>query len=189
VYVPYAFSSFLPITFVVRTKVDPTSLIASIRDVVTAIDPDVPVAELATLESWVDKAMAQSRFLLVLSATFAFLALVLASLGLYGVLSYTVRQRTREVGVRLALGASGDDMMRLMLGQGLVLSAIGLVLGLVGSFALTRVVRAYLVGVTPTDVVTFIAVPALLLVAAAVACYIPARRASRIEPSVALRED
>ncbi len=189
VYLPYVFSSFLPLTFVVRTAVDPAGLISRIRAEVSAMDKDVPVAELTTLESWVTKAMAQTRFLLALNGTFAGLALVLASLGLYGVISYSARQRTREIGVRVALGASNRDVLRLILGQGMILAAIGIVLGLAASLALTRVVSSYLVGVSSRDLVTFVGVPAVLLGVAAVASYLPARRASLIDPSHALRDE
>ena len=189
VYVPYVFSSFLPLTFVVRTSAAPTSLIAQIRSAVNGLDPDVPVAELTTLESWVTRAMAQPRFLLALNATFAGLALVLASLGLYGVISYSARQRTREIGVRVALGATDRDVLRLILGQGMILAAIGIVLGLGASAALTRVVKSYLIGVSSTDPLTFGGVPAILLAVAAVACYLPARRTSLIDPSRALRDE
>ena len=189
IYVPYVFSSFLPLTFVVRTSADAGGLISQIRTAVTSLDPDVPVAELTTLESWVTKAMAQTRFLLALNGAFAFLALVLASLGLYGVISYSARQRTREIGVRVALGANHRDVLRLILGQGMVVAAIGIVLGLAVSVALTRVVNSYLVGISSTDPTTFAGVPAVLLLVAAVACYLPARRTSLIDPSRALRDE
>jgi len=188
IYVPYVFSSFLPLTFVVRTTAS-TSLIAQIRSAVSALDPDVPVAELTTLESWVTKSMAQNRFLLALSGTFAGLALVLASLGLYGVISYSARQRTREMGVRVALGASHSDVLRIILGQGMILAAIGVALGLGASAALTRVVSSYLVGVSSTDPITFASVAAILLAVAALASYFPARRASLVDPSHALRDE
>jgi len=189
IYVPYVFVSFLPMVYVVRTTVAPSSLISRIRDEVKGLDPDVPIADLTTVESWVTKAMAPTRFLLALNATFAGLALVLASLGLYGVMSYSARQRTREIGVRAALGASDRDVLRLILGQGMLLAGIGIVLGLAASFALTRVVRSYLVGVSSTDPVAFVGVSAVLLMVAAVASYLPARRASQIDPSHALREE
>ena len=188
IYVPYVFSSFLPLTFVVRTAVAPASLITRIRAEVKALDPSVPIADLTTLESWVTKAMAPTRFLLALNGTFAGLALVLASLGLYGVISYSARQRTREIGVRVALGANDRDVVRLILGQGMILAAIGIVLGLAASAALTRVVNSYLVGVSSTDPMTFAGVAAALVGVAAVASYLPARRASLIEPTHALRE-
>jgi putative ABC transport system permease protein len=189
IYFPYVFSSFLPLTFVVRTAADPTGLLTRIRAEVNALDKDVPVADLTTLESWVTKAMAQTRFLLALNGTFAALALVLASLGLYGVISYSARQRTREIGVRVALGASDRDVLRLILGQGMILAATGIVLGLGASLALTRVVSSYLVGVSSTDPLTFAGVPAVLLGVAAVASYLPARRASLVDPSQALRDE
>jgi putative ABC transport system permease protein len=189
IYLPYVFNSFLPLTFVVRAAADAASLIAPIRAQVTALDPEVPVAELTTLESWVTKAMAPTRFLLALNGTFAALALVLASLGLYGVISYSARQRTREIGVRVAMGASARDVLRLILGHGMILATIGVVLGLAASAALTRVVSSYLVGVSSTDPITFAGVAAALLSIAAVASYLPARRASLIDPTHALREE
>ena len=189
IYVPYVFQSFLPMTFVVRTARNPTSLIPQIRTEVGAMDKDVPVADLSTLESWVTEAMAPTRFLLALSGTFAGLALVLAAIGLYGVVSFSARQRTREIGVRVALGASDRDVQRLILGQGMIVAAIGIVLGLGASLALTRVVSSYLVGVSATDPVTFIGVPLVLLGVAALASYLPARRAMSIDPISALREE
>ena len=189
IYVPYVFQSFLPMTFVVRTARDPASLIPQIRTEVSAMDKDVPVADLSTLESWVTEAMAPTRFLLALSATFAGLALVLAAIGLYGVVSFSARQRTREIGVRVALGASDRDVRRLILGQGMLVAAIGIVLGLGASVALTRVVSSYLVGVSATDPVTFIGVPLVLLGVAALASYLPARRAMSIDPIRALRDE
>lgn len=189
VYFPYVFQSFLPLTFVVRTATAPASLMPQIRAAVSALDPDVPVADLATLESWVSEAMAQTRFLLVLTGTFAGLALLLAALGLYGVISYSARQRTREIGVRVALGASERDVQRLIFGQGIVLAGIGIVLGLAASAALTRVVSSYLVGVSATDPVTYAGVPVVLLGVSALACYLPARRAATIDPLRALRDE
>ncbi|MEW5915213.1 MAG: ABC transporter permease [Gemmatimonadota bacterium] len=189
IYLPYVFNSFLPLTFVVRTTAASTSLIGQIRSAVSALDPDVPVAELTTLQSWVTKSMAQTKFLLALNATFAALALILASLGLYGVISYSARQRTREMGVRVALGASNRDVLRIILGQGLILAAIGVVVGLGASAALTRVVKSYLVGVSSMDPITFGGVAAVLLAVAAVASYFPARRASLVDPSHALRDE
>jgi ABC-type antimicrobial peptide transport system permease subunit len=189
IYVPYVFQAFLPLTFVVRTAVDPASLVPRIRTEVNALDPDVPVAGVATLESWVTKARAQTRFLLALITSLAGLALVLAALGLYGVISYSARQRTREIGVRVALGASDRDVVRLILGHGMTIAGIGIALGLAASVALTRVVTSYLVGVTPTDPITFAGVPVVLLAVSAVASYLPARRASIVDPVHALREE
>jgi putative ABC transport system permease protein len=173
---------------VVRTAADPASLIARIRTEAAAMDPDVPIAELSTLTSYVSNAMSQTRFLLSLVGAFAVLALGLASLGLYGTISYSAKQRTREIGVRVAFGASERDVMRLILGQGLVVALAGIGLGLGGAIAVTRVVSSFLVGVSATDPITFAAVPALLLAVAIAASFVPARRASRVDPNVALRD-
>jgi putative ABC transport system permease protein len=189
IYVPYVFQAFMPLTFVLRTAADPAGMLQLIRAEVTALDRDIPVADLTTLESWIDEAMAQTRFLLALSTTFAGLALVLAALGLYGVMAYSTRQRTREIGVRIAMGATDRDVRRLILGHGLVLATIGVVLGLVTAVAVTRVVRSYLVGVSATDPVTFAGVPLVLLGVAALASYLPARRAASIDPISALRDE
>ncbi len=189
IYLPYVLQSFLPITFTVRTAADPTGLIARIRTEVEAIDRDVPVAGMATLASWVAEAQSQTKFLLALSATFAGLALLLAALGLYGVISFSVRQRTREIGVRVALGASAADVRRLIIGQGMLVSGIGIGLGLLASVALTRIVSSYLVGVSATDPVTFGGVALVLLAIAALASYLPARRATAIDPMSALRDE
>jgi putative ABC transport system permease protein len=189
VYVPYVYQAFLPVTFTVRTASAPTGLLPLIRAEVKALDPDVPVADLTTLESWVKEAMSQTRFLLALAGTFAGLALVLAAFGLYGVIAYSVRQRTREIGVRMALGASNREVLRLILGQGMLVAGIGIVVGLGASLALTRIVSSYLVGVSATDPITFVGVPLVLLGVAAVASYLPARRATGIEPVRALHEE
>ena len=163
-------------------------LVPQIRSVVAAMDRDVPVAGTTTLESYVTNAMAQTRFLLALISTFAVLAIVLASLGLYGVISYSARQRTREIGVRVALGATSRDVVRLILGQGMAVAGIGILLGLGGAIAATRVVKSYLVGVSAVDPITFAGVPVILLVVTAVASFLPARRASGIDPVTALRD-
>jgi putative ABC transport system permease protein len=189
IYVPVIFNSFLPLTFVVRTVAGPTSLLARIREEAARMDPDVPIAGLATLESYVSNAMAQTRFLLALIGTFAGLALILASLGLYGVISYSAKQRTREIGVRVAFGASRRDVLRLILSQGLFVAGIGVLIGLAASIALTRIVNSFLVGVSPTDPVTFVGVPAVLVLVALVASYFPARKASAIDPVIALRDE
>ena len=189
IYVPYIFNSFMPMTFVARTSADPAGLAQLIRQEVDAIDPDVPISGLATLESYVLDAMAQTRFMLALIGVFAGLALVLASLGLYGVIAYSVRQRTREIGVRVAFGARGGDVIRLVVSQGMVVAATGIVIGLVASAAVTRVVESFLVGVSALDPVTFVGIPALLVGVALVATFIPARRAAAVDPVVALRDE
>ncbi len=189
IYVPYVFFSFLPMVFVVRTTADPGTLLARVREAASSLDPDVPVAGLSTLESYVTNAMAQTRFMLALISTFAGLALVLASIGLYGVISYSARQRTREIGVRVAFGAGESDVLRLIVGNGMVVSLIGIAIGLAGAVGVTRVVTSFLVGVGATDPLTFASVPLLLLVVSLVASYVPARRASRTDPVHALRDE
>jgi len=189
IYVPYFFQAFLPLTFTVRTAADPASLVTAIRTEVAAVDPDVPISGVATLESYVSGAMAPTRFLLALIGVFAVVALVLASLGLYGVISYSVRQRTREIGVRMAFGATESAVMRLVLGQGMALALSGIVLGLGASFLLTRVAKSLVVGVSATDPLTFAGVSSLLLGVAVVAAWVPARKATLVDPVEALRDE
>lgn len=189
IYVPYLLQAFLPMTYVVRTTADPASLVPLIRQEIDAMDPDIPISEVGTLESYVKDAMAPTRFMLALIGAFAALALVLASLGLYGVIAYSARQRTRELGVRVAFGADERDIIRLVLGQGLFLAAAGVVLGLGASYALKGVVDSLVVGVSSTDPVTFGVVSTFLLGVSAVAAYIPARRATSVDPVEALREE
>ncbi|MEP6573735.1 MAG: ABC transporter permease, partial [Gemmatimonadota bacterium] len=189
IYYPYVFQSFLPLTFVVRTATNPTTLMPQIREAVAALDKDVPVADLNTLQSWVTEAMAQTRFLLALTTTFAELALILAALGLYGVISSSAQQRTREIGVRVALGANEGQIRKLILGQGLIVAGVGIALGLIASVALTRVIASYLVGVSATDPLTFVGVPVVLLGVAGVASYLPARKAAGMDPVRALRDE
>lgn len=172
---------------VVRTQGDPANLAGAVRQEVRAIDPDQPVAAVRTMNDWMDMAVAGPRYRTALLALFAFVALVLASTGIYGVLSYSVSQRTHEIGVRMALGAKRSDVMRLVVRQGMTLVVIGVGLGVVGAIALTRVMSTLLFGVTARDPLTFAAVGALLIVVAFVACYLPARRATKVDPLVALR--
>ena len=172
---------------VIRTQGDPTNLAAAVRKEVQGIDPDQPVAAVRTMDQWVDTSVAQPRYRTALLGLFALLALVLASTGIYGVMSYTVAQRTHEIGVRMALGARRFDVLRLVVRQGMLLVVLGVGVGLAGAMALTRVMSTLLFGVTAKDPVTFVAVATLLTLVAFVACYIPARRATKVDPLVALR--
>ena len=168
-------------------NVDVQALTAAVTRAVQGIDKDVPIAQVATFESILAREASPRRFNAVLFAIFAALALVLAATGVYGVLSYSVTQRTHEVGIRMALGAGSRDVLRLFIGQGMALVLLGLVLGLAGAFALTRVMSSLLFGVSTTDVTTFVAVSLGLVLIGLFACYIPARRAAKVDPLVALR--
>jgi putative ABC transport system permease protein len=171
----------------VKTSVEPGSLIGAIKKEIQGIDKDQPIAQVQTLESKLDISLAPQRFTLLLLTVFALIALLLASAGIYGVMSYTVTQRTQELGIRMALGAQAVDVLRLVLVKGMRLALAGVALGLLGAFALTRLMTSLLFGVTPTDGVTFILVSLVLLAVALLACYVPARRATKVDPLVALR--
>jgi FtsX-like permease family/MacB-like periplasmic core domain len=173
----------------VRTSGDPARLGPTVRATIKAIDPLVLVTEMQAMSTAVDRARAPTRFALVLIGIFAMIAGVLSAVGLYGVLASVVRERTAEIGVRMALGAAQGGIFKLVIAQGVRLAAIGLVLGLVGAFALTRAMKSLLVGVSPTDPATFVAISLFFFAIAIVACWLPARRASRVDPVVALRAD
>ena len=172
----------------VRTTGDPAALAPVLRDVIRAEAADAAV-ETVTLSHRVSESVDEPRFAMTILATFAGLALLLASVGLYGVLSYSVSQRRRELGVRAALGASRPDLIGLVIRNGLAVTAFGLGLGMVGAAALTRLMQAALFGVTPLDPISFLAAPLLLLPVALAACWLPAARAASIDPSDALRND
>jgi predicted permease len=175
--------------WVVRTSGDPNALVPTIRSAIRELDRQMPVSEVQPMTAFVDRAMASTRFALALIATFAAIAVVLAAVGLYGVLSTVVRQRTAEIGVRMAFGANTSSIFQLVIGHGLRLSAIGIALGAVGALALTRGMKTMLVGVRPTDPLTFVAIGVLFMAVAAVSSWIPARRAAGLDPNAALREE
>ena len=181
--------AFGALGWAIRVTGDPLLLVNAIRREVSAIDSDVPVAEALLMDDYVREARAPTRFSLVLIGVFGLVALILASVGLYGVLSYVVRQRAAEIGVRMAFGAGENRILRLVVGQGMTLAMIGLGVGVVAAVGLTRVMSTMLVEVTPTDPVTFGGIAVLFTAVAAVACYLPARRATRVDPMVTLRQE
>jgi predicted permease len=181
--------SMLNMRVALRTRNDPSSVTESVRDALHSIDPDLPLAKVATLTTLLDDSLSQPRFAMLLLACFGVLALVLAAIGMYGVVSYSVMQRTQEIGVRMAIGAGRGDVLRMVLGQGARLAGMGLAIGLAASFAVARLMTSFLYGVRPTDPLTFIAVASLLVAVLLLACYLPARRAMRVDPIVALRQE
>ena len=172
---------------VIRTQGDPLSIVSAVRNEVQALDPNQPIAAVKKMSDWVDASVAAPRSSTTLLTLFAVLAMILAATGIYGVMSYSVARRTHEIGVRMALGARRFDVMKLVVRQGMILTLIGVVLGLGGAFALTRVMSTLLFGVTAKDPITFAAVAALLIAVAFIACFVPARRATKVDPLVALR--
>jgi putative ABC transport system permease protein len=188
IYTPFGRTPLPRSTLAVRsTGVDPLSLAAAIKSEVQAINSDVPVSEIATLESLLARRIAPRRFNTWMLGLFAAVALLLAAVGIYGVMSYAVTQRTHEIGIRMALGADARHVLKLVVGHGMMLVLMGVTIGLAGAFALTRLMSSLLFGVSATDPVTFIAIVTLLAGVALLACYIPARRATKVDPMVALR--
>ncbi|HEY2737155.1 MAG TPA: ABC transporter permease, partial [Thermoanaerobaculia bacterium] len=166
---------------------DPTAFVAPLRAVVRSLDPNLPLAQVRPLREVVERSIARTSFTMLLLVVAAAVALVLGSVGIYSVIAYAVSQRTREIGVRMALGATRHDISRMVLGEGLAITCLGIAVGLAGALALTRLMLALLYGVSPTDPATFVAVPALLAGVALLATWVPARRAARVEPLVAIR--
>ena len=188
-YVSHGFIGFNANNWVIRTTGDPASLIPSVRAALKELNPRYVVNNMRTMDVLLEPARAPTRFALATIGVFAVVAAVLAGIGLYGVLSTLVRQRTAEIGVRMAFGASSANILQLVAGQGMKLSALGIVLGLVTAFAVTRVMSTMLVGVSPTDPLTFAGIAVFFLAVTALACWIPARRAARLDPVQALREE
>jgi putative ABC transport system permease protein len=174
------------VTLVVRTATDPASMIAAIRREILALDKDQAVFNIATMEQLVSDSISLRRFSMFLLGLFASLALILAAVGIYGVIAQSVSQRTHEIGIRMALGAQARDVLKLVVRQGMSLTGTGIAAGLLGAFALTRLMANLLFGVGATDPTTFLWIPVLLAAVSFLACYIPARRASKLNPLVAL---
>jgi putative ABC transport system permease protein len=186
-YVPEEQASDSFMNLVIRTSGASPSLIANLRSIAAGIDPNVAVYGIETMDEIMASDVATEQFNMALLVAFAGLALLLAAVGIYGVMAYAVGQRTREIGIRMAIGAQREDVLRMILAQGARLSAVGLVLGVGASLALTRVLLSLLSEVTPTDPLTFTIAALVLLCVALMACWIPARRATKVDPLVALR--
>jgi len=176
-------------TLIVRTSSNPERMISTIRDEVRKLDPNLPVFGVKTLTEHMGVSLFPARVAATLLGGFGLLALTLAGIGIYGVMAYAVTQRTREIGIRVALGARPTDVLRLCMRHGVLLSVIGVLIGLVATFALTRLMASLLYGVSPTDAVTFISISLLLTAVALLASYLPARRATKVDPMIALRHE
>jgi len=186
-YEPYLQQPFPFMTLVVRTTGNPIGLNEAIRREVLNIDKEQPVFSINTLDQLIANSIAQKRFSVFLLGIFAAIAMILAAVGLYGVMSYTVTQRTQEIGIRIALGAQQGHVLKLIVGQGLLLTLTGITLGLIAAFVLTRLLSGLLFGVSTTDPMTFVLISMFLLVVSLLACFLPARRAAKVDPIVALR--
>jgi ABC-type antimicrobial peptide transport system permease subunit len=176
-------------TFVVETSKDPSALLPLLKARVWEVDPTLPIWDATTLDSMVAQTLAPRRFILQIVGGLSALAFALSAIGIYGMLSFSTGQRTREIGLRLAMGASGNSIMKMVLREGMLTAATGAAIGLVASLVLSRGLAALLYGVSPTDPATLAGTTALLLGVAFAACYLPARRATRIDPLAALRTD
>jgi putative ABC transport system permease protein len=188
-YLPLAQESPRFLTLVVRTDGNPLNLAATTEQTIHSVDRDLPVFGVRSMDQLLGNAIARQRLTLVLLVGFGLLALLLAAVGIYGVISYSVSQRTRELGIRIALGASASDVLRLIVGQGMKLTVAGIVLGLLSAFVVTRWMETLLFGVGATDPLTFSVIAPLLTVVALLACWLPARRATKVDPMVALRDE
>jgi putative ABC transport system permease protein len=187
IYFSHTQFAYRSMSVVVRTASTPMSVATAVRNEVWKVDSDLPVSNLKAMEQILRDSIAQPRFSTLLLGIFAALALTLAAVGIYGVMSYSTALRTREIGIRMALGAKQNDVMGMVLRQGLKLASLGIALGLIGAFAMSRVMASLLYGVSTTDPITYIAVSLILASVALLACFLPARRATRVDPMVALR--
>ena len=188
-FVPHQQSASTYTTFLVRTTTEPSSQMAAVKRAIREVNPNQTFARTATMEELVADSLKERRFNLFLLGLFAAIALLLATIGIYGSISYSTRQRTNEIGLRIALGAQSRDVLRLIVGQGIGLTIIGVAIGLGAAFLLTRALKSFLFGVSPTDPLTFLAISGLLLLTALIASLIPARRATKVDPLVALRNE
>jgi predicted lysophospholipase L1 biosynthesis ABC-type transport system permease subunit len=189
VFIPFAQLPYGSMTFVVRTTTDAASLIPALKQRIWDVDPAMPMYDTSTVEALVSRSLASRRFITSLLGVLAGLAFVLSTLGIYGVVSFATAQRTREIGVRVAIGGSARDILKLVLSESGGRVGVGILVGLAGSLAATRVVATLLFNTSPTDLWTLFTTTVLLTAVALLACYWPARRATRVDPLVALRSD
>jgi putative ABC transport system permease protein len=183
------FQDFSDVTLVVRAATDPMTLAPALRNQMKAMDRNVPLYNVRTMDSYFGDSLAQARFSMIALGLFAMLAVTLACVGIFGVMSYSVNQRVREIGIRMALGASGGTVTFRIVRQGAILVGIAIVLGVAGGLALSRFLSGMVFDISPTDPITFVFVSAGLAVVALTACYIPAHRASRVDPVIALKTE
>jgi putative ABC transport system permease protein len=188
-YMPHLQAPTPGLTVLVRTRGEPLSMAAAVRQEVRAIDKDVPVTQVQTMEKVLGASVAQPRFSMLVVGLFAVLALVLSAVGIYGVMAYAVSRRAHEIGVRMALGAGANQVLRLVIKDGMTLALTGIAVGLIGALALTRLMASLLFGIGAKDPATFVSVAIFLALVAFIACYIPARRATKVDPLVALRNE
>ena len=186
-YFPYLQQTSNRMYLAIKTSIDPISLAGAVRSEVFSLDRDVPVYEVKTMDQLVTTSLAQRQLNMILFAAFSGIALILAAVGIYGVMSYSVTQRTHEIGIRMALGAQQNSVLRLVVMQGMTLALTGVGIGLVFAIALTRLMSSLLFGISVTDPVTFAAISVILTGVALMACFAPARRATKVDPMVALR--
>ncbi|HKC88813.1 MAG TPA: FtsX-like permease family protein, partial [Blastocatellia bacterium] len=186
-YYPYSQRNWYLGNFEVSFSGAPGAIVSAVRQAIKEVNRNLPIAEVAMFSEQVDRSLVQQKLIARLSSLFGLLALALAAVGIYGVISYSVRQRTREIGVRMALGAERSDVLRLVLWQGAKLALTGALIGLGASWALTRWIEGLLFNVSPTDPATFVIIAMSLMLVALLACYVPARRATKVDPMVALR--
>jgi len=188
-YIPYKQDVFSGMVMMVRTHGDPAQFAATARQAVREIDPALPAFGIAPLSNVIIQSVAQRRFAMLLLGVFAFVAVFLAAVGLYGVVAYAVSQRTQEIGLRMAIGAQRGDVLRLVLGSGMKLALLGVAIGIGGALALSRYIATMLFEIDRFDAPTYAATAAVLVVVSALACYVPARRAMRVDPLVAMRAE
>jgi putative ABC transport system permease protein len=186
-YTPYQQEPYSTMYLTVRTTSNPLALATAVTDAARAMDPNTPIYEIKTMEQRLSESLARRRFAMLALGLFALAAMLLAAVGVYGVMSYTVAQRTREIGIRVALGAKSGDVLKLVVGQGMALAGVGVGAGLAVALLVTRVMTGLLFNISAIDPVTFVGIGLLLTGVALLACYVPARRAVKVDPMIALR--